>query len=591
MRQCELIRTLRTRRFVRLPLLVSLLLCAAPVSGPVAADESTSISTADLQRWLGYIASDELQGREVFTEGLGLAAAYIADHLARWNVTPAGDDGTYFQTVKILGVRSTSKASVVVEVNGTTRIFRDGEGIAFPKKMGGKQTIAGDRIQFVGYGLQVPAADMDDYSHVDPRSKVVVFLGQGPATLPAGSSRLVNARSRNAISKGAIATIGPSSTQTSSSRPARDVTAGAEVPQREGDGSARRTSPPTPDNGDFTTAERYDRPVPAALTATDEFFEFLFSGSDVKYADLKGMVARREPLPRLALKGVSITVNVDADYAVVRTRLTRNVVGTVRGSDAALGDTYVAFGAHYDHIGYVERGGGAAASAGAFAGSCPGQTRETPRAGDIINNGADDDGSGTVALMALARAYAEGTRPKRSLLFVWHSAEEAGLHGSRYYADFPIVPLERMSAQLNIDMIGRNRCDDPAQRDTVYLVGSDRISTELHNLNEEANSALARPLTLDYALNDPADPESIYTRSDHYSYASKGVPIIFYTTGLHRDYHYVTDEVSKIDFAKLTRITRLIYATGTRLANLDHVPVRDNKGPRRGRGSRGRIER
>ena len=140
-------------------------------------------------------------------------------------------------------------------------------------------------------------------------------------------------------------------------------------------------------------------------------------------------------------------------------------------------------------------------------------------------------------------------------------------------------------------MIGRNRCDDPAQSDTVYLVGSDRISTELHNLNEEANGALARPLTLNYALNDPADPESIYTRSDHYSYASKGVPIIFYTTGLHRDYHYVTDEVSKIDFAKLTRITQLIYATGTRLANLDHAPVRDNKGPRKGRGMGGPIER
>jgi hypothetical protein len=591
MRQCVLIRTLRTRRFFRLPLLVSLLLCAALVSGPVDADEPPSISTADMQRWLGYIASDELQGREVFTEGLGLAAAYIADHLARWNVTPGGDDGTYFQTVKILGVRSTSKASVLVEVNGTKRIFRDGEGIAFPKKMGGKQTIQSDRIQFVGYGLQVRSADLDDYSDVDPRGKVVVFLGQGPATLPAGSSRLVTARSRNAISKGAIATIGPSSTQTSSSRPARDVSAGADAAPREGDGSARRTSAPTPDNGDFTTAERYDRPVPAALTATDEFFEFLFSGSDVKYADLKEKVARREPLPRLALKGVSITVNVDADYAVVRTRLTRNVVGTVRGSDAALGDTYVAFGAHYDHIGYVERGGGAAAGAGAFAGSCPGQTRETPRAGDIINNGADDDGSGTVALMALARAYAEGPRPKRSLLFVWHSGEEAGLHGSRYYADFPIVPLERISAQLNIDMIGRNRCDDPAQGDTVYLVGSDRISTELHNLSEDANGALARPLTLDYALNDPADPESIYTRSDHYSYASKGVPIIFYTTGLHRDYHYVTDEVSKIDFAKLARITQLIYATGTRLANLDHAPVRDNKGPRRGRGAGGRIER
>ena len=165
--------------------------------------------------------------------------------------------------------------------------------------------------------------------------------------------------------------------------------------------------------------------------------------------------------------------------------------------------------------------------------------------------------------MALAKAFALGPKPKRSLLFVWHSGEEAGLYGSRYNADFPIVPLDKIAAQLNIDMIGRNRCDDPKEENTVYIVGSDRISTELHNMNEDANATLPTPMTLDYELNDPTDPESIYTRSDHYSYAAKGIPIIFFTTGLHKDYHYVTDEVSKIDFPKMAHITQLVYATGT----------------------------
>src|SRR5206468_287563 len=127
----------------------------------------------------------------------------------------------------------------------------------------------------------------------------------------------------------------------------------------------------------------------------------------------------------------------------------------------------------------------------------------------------------------------------------------------------------------------------PAEEDTVYLVGSDRISTELHNVNEDANASLPTPMKLNYEMNDPADPESIYTRSDHYSYASKGIPIIFYTTGLHRDYHYVTDEVSKIDFPKLAHVTELVYATSTMLANLDHMPARDNKGPRKGKGTAG----
>src|SRR4029078_7979017 len=141
----------------------------------------------------------------------------------------------------------------------------------------------------------------------------------------------------------------------------------------------------------------------------------------------------------------------------------------------------------------------------------------------------------TVARMALAKAFSLGPKPKRSLLFVWHSGEEAGLYGSRYNADFPIVPIEKTAAQLNIDLIGRNRCDDPNEENKVYIVGSDRISTELHNLNEDANTSLSQPMTLAYVFNAPTDPESLYMRSDHYSYAAKGIPIIFYTTGLHKD--------------------------------------------------------
>ena len=138
-------------------------------------------------------------------------------------------------------------------------------------------------------------------------------------------------------------------------------------------------------------------------------------------------------------------------------------------------------------------------------------------------------------------------------------------------------------------MVGRNQCDDPAKANTLFLVGSDRISSELHNLNEDANAAQPMPMTLDYDLNDVADTESLYTRSDHYSYAAKGIPIIFFTTGLHRDYHYVTDEVDKILFPKMQRIAQIVYTTATRVGNLDHLPVRDNQGPRVGKGQTGKI--
>ncbi len=545
-----------------------------------------SIQPAELQEWLSYVASDELQGRQIYSEGLGLAAAYIADHLKRWGVQPGGENGSYFQPVKVLGVRTTSNATVTVEVSGQTRTFKDGEGITFPRNMGAKQTVSGDQIQFVGYGLQVPSASMDDYANVDPKGKVIIYLGTSPKTLPQGSNRLVTARARNAVEKAAIAVIGPPG-----------------LGRRGGLAAAGALGAPGPTGGrgvlgqavnvDFTTVERYDTPVVPTLTAQDDFFEFLFSGSDMNYAQLKELATKQEPIAPFALKGVKLTINVDADYAVARTQLTRNVVAIVPGADARLKDSFVAFGAHYDHVGYSQTppGAGRGGFGGNAPGGCTGQTRDTPRAGDTINNGADDDGSGTVALMALAKAFAEGPKPKRSLLFVWHSGEESGLYGSRYNADFPVVPLDKIAAQLNIDMIGRNRCDDPKDDNTVYVVGSDRISTELHNLSEDANAGLSKPMTLDYELNDPADPESIYTRSDHYSYAAKGIPIIFYTTGLHKDYHAVTDEVSKIAFAKMAHITQLIYATAVKVANLDHTPARDNKGPRKGKGAAGKIEK
>jgi hypothetical protein len=566
-------------------LLLSLVIAAPRAQQATPAKGAASITESDLKEWLTYIASDELQGRATYSEGLGLAAGYISSHLRQWGVKPAGDKGTYLQVVKVLGVKTNSKASVTVDVNGQSRTFKDGEGITFPKEMGGKQTIAGDQIAFVGYGLQLPSADIDDYRGIDPKGKVVVYLGlQGPANLPPGSGRTLSSRARAARDKGAVATIGPAAVPAAGrGTPAVTPAPPPAPPAGRGRGQAQ------PDNGDFTTVQRYDAPVTPQLTVQDDFFEFLFSGSEIKYADLKARADKREPLPADVLKGVRMTINVDADYQVVRTRLTHNVVGIVEGSDPKLKDTYVAFGAHYDHVGYSEFPSIRTQGGTPNPGGCTGQVRPTPAAGDLINNGADDDGSGTVALMALAKAFATGPKTKRSVLFVWHAGEENGLLGSEYMADHPVVPLESIVSQLNIDMIGRNRCDDPAAANMVLVVGSDRISTELHNINEEANASLAKPLALDYQMNDPQDPESIYTRSDHYSYASKGIPIIFFFTGLHKDYHFVTDEISKIEFPKMTRIAQLVYTTGMKVANSDKAPARDNKGPRMGKGSSGKL--
>jgi Zn-dependent M28 family amino/carboxypeptidase len=158
-------------------------------------------------------------------------------------------------------------------------------------------------------------------------------------------------------------------------------------------------------------------------------------------------------------------------------------------------------------------------------------------------------------------------------------------------ADFPVVPLDKVQAQFNIDMIGRNRNDDPAMANSVFVIGADRISTDLHNLVVDTNATLAKPVTLDYEYNDPADTNSFYTRSDHYSYALKGIPIAFFFTGTHADYHRVSDHVDKILFPKLVAIAQLVYQAGFNVANSERTLERDNLGPRTVKGFQGKIKK
>jgi hypothetical protein len=524
-------------------------------TGARAAGGRDAFAERDLREWLTYLSSDRLAGRAVFTEGLGLAAGYIQERLRSWGLTPAGDAGGFTQAVQVRGVKVVRRSSVTVRVGGASRTFRDGDGIAFPRNAGGNQTLSIDRVEFSGYGLHAPAAKHLDFRDRSVEGAAVVYLGvRGPRAIDRDRyRRVLDGRSRYAVDAlGALATIGP---------PPEDT--------RGGPGPERNPNAP-----DFTTTRHLDLPVPPAVSGSDDFFEFLFSQAPVRYSELKRRAADQDDLPTFRLENVSMTFNVSVDYTVVRTRVTQNIVAIVEGSDPRLKSTYVALGAHYDHVGYAES-----------AAAPPG--RVTPgTADDRIWNGADDDGSGTVALMALARAYAQGPRPRRSMLFVWHAGEESGLYGSRYFTDYPTVPLEAIVAQLNVDMIGRNRGDLASQSNTVYLVGSDRISTELHQLSRDANQLLKPPLALDYELNDADDLELIYYRSDHFSYAAKGIPVIFFTTGLHPDYHANTDEVSKIEFSKMARIAELVYQTGRLLGNLDHAPVRDRKGARAGRGTR-----
>ncbi len=217
-----------------------------------------------------------------------------------------------------------------------------------------------------------------------------------------------------------------------------------------------------------------------------------------------------------------------------------NVLGYIEGTD--LKEQLIIITAHYDHLGKHD---------------------------SLIYNGADDDGSGTVAAMEIAEAFKiaknEGFGPRRSVLIMAVSGEEKGLLGSKYYTDNPIYPLKNTVANLNIDMIGR--LDD--WHDTanyVYLIGSDRLSTDLHNISEEVNKKYIG-LNLDYRFNEEDEPNRYYYRSDHYNFAKNNIPVIFYFNGVHEDYHKPTDTIEKIDFKKIEKITKLIFLTAWELAN------------------------
>ena len=596
---------------------------------PAKGVKYAQIDAAGMKEWLTYLSSDELQGRQVFTEGYGLAASYVAEHLKSWGLKPLGADGTFFENVTLKGYKVTRNSTVTVTAGGKTATFKNADHVTFPANGGGKQTLTFTGAEFVGYGQ--PA----DYTGRDVRGKLVVWMPNLAATA-AGAPAARNAGGGPAIStRGAKAAIGfapeaaPSAAEQALAQ-AQDALQKATDAVRQaqtqvggrGRGAAGRGAAPAPD---FTTVLNVALPLPAQFTGDDTFFEALFAGSSVKFADVKAKSQKGDHIDPFTLQA-SVTINIDNTYDIVSEQRTRNVAAMVEGTDPRLKDTYVLFGAHLDHLGYSQTGGGNQPSPTACrqrsetaqaAVRAAGKTVQNPGRGgraapnaapsgrgaapappsvpfeqrDMINNGADDDGSGSTALLAIAKAFATGPKPKRSVVLLWHTGEEAGLYGSRYNADFPVVPLDKVQAQLNIDMIGRDDCDniEGDYRNSVFVVGADRISTDLHNLIVETNQSIPNPLTLDYELNDPMDPESVYTRSDHYSYAAKGIPIAFFTDGLHPDYHRVSDTIDKIVFPKMARIAQLVYESGFSIADTDQVLVRDNKGPRTGFGSKAEV--
>jgi hypothetical protein len=283
----------------------------------------------------------------------------------------------------------------------------------------------------------------------------------------------------------------------------------------------------------------------------------------------------------------------------------RNVVAILPGSDPVLKGEYVAIGAHNDHIGFNHEPVDHDSLRAFNAVVRPGGEDDAPRQAnademmrvraildslrkihparqDSIYNGADDDGSGTVALLEIAESLINAAvKPRRSILFIWHAGEEEGLWGSEYFTDHPTVPRDSIVAELNIDMIGRGGPNDVKGGGPGYLqlIGSRRLSTELGDLVETVAKTEPTPFKFDYQFDANGHPQQYYCRSDHYEYARYGIPIVFFSTGGHRDYHEVTDEPQYIDYDQLARVATLVRDVAVRSANLDHRLIVDKKKP------------
>ena len=525
-----------------------------PVKRP-AKPFNPGITAEDLMSRLYVYADDSLGGRSSGTPGNDKATAIIAGWAKKVGLVPMGDSGTFFQTVPLLR-RSWDVTPPVVG----TKTFAYQKDFGVFAQWGTKPFDGADIV----YGGMLG----DTSAHItadQTRGKVVVF-GFTPEVVAKGlQAQFTFALGRPVFAAAAIVL------------PMLDV-----APAAVRSYFMRRDDVAAP-------AGAGGMMMPPVIVASNAMAEALVGG------------------PLSSQKWGTVTGRYTGRVALVETAASaRNVVARLEGSDPVLKHQYVAIGAHNDHNpvesmavdhdslraynGEVER---LKEALGEGKSPTPAQLAaikvnvdsirviRRPRP-DSIANGADDDGSGTVTVAEIAEAFAAAkVRPRRSLLFVWHTGEELGLLGSDYFTRHPSVPLDSVVAQLNLDMVGRGADGDLKGGGPGYLqlVGTRRLSTELGDLVESVNKRQKAPFTFDYTFDANGHPENIYCRSDHASYARFGIPVAFFTTGLHKDYHQVTDEPQYIDYPHMAAVGQLVYDVALGVANADHRMVVDKPKP------------
>ena len=476
-----------------------------------AAAFAMTITEEELREHLEVYASDEYEGRETGTPGQKLAVEYIKTAYENLDIPAAKSDGDYFQKVPL---ELTKLPNGTVSIDKTTYSIGT-DFITFSQSESSHQGLI-----FAGYGIE--ADGYSDYANLDVSGKVVMIKAGEPQN--EDGTYVISGTEESSVWSNMSEAIGKKA-EVANDKGAAGIFYYDPVnyPRFEGYYNYMRTN----DRGQMQVKSEDSNTV--MILMNTDFAKKVYPNIE------NGNVGEVLDIP--------ISFSLKSDNEIIDTE---NVVSFIKGREKP--EEYVVISSHLDHIGVNSDGN--------------------------INNGADDDGSGTVAMIEIAEAFAEaaknGQGPKRSVVFLHVTGEEKGLLGSQYYTDHePIFPLANTVANLNIDMIGRIDPKRQGGRNYVYLIGSDKLSQELHKLSEEVNAKYTN-IELDYKYNDENDPNRFYYRSDHYNFAKNNIPIIFYFNGTHDDYHRPSDTVDKINFDLLKNRTQLIFHTAWEVANRDN---------------------
>jgi len=471
---------------------------------------------------LEVLASDLFEGRETATKGEQLAALFISNELAKYGVKPFGDDGTYFQFFDLMVKTVEAETELtIISSNGASKVLKLGDDLYFSKEQVPSDKYKGNEsnLVFVGYGITAEDYNYNDYNGLEVKGKVVLLQSGAPTINETGFSAENekrfgdrNYKIENANHHGAAGVL--------------LIPGGKTLKYWE----YIKKKAKSPAVSLISDNQENKEAIPVAILS-EESVEYLLLDERNSYDDILEASENGK-----SLSGFDLTKKIKFNYKInTEIKQARNIIGIIEGKNDQLKNEYMVLTAHYDHDGIV---------------------------GGEIYNGADDNGSGTVAILEAGRRLSLLKDNKRSILIVFHAGEEKGLLGSKYLTKNSEFMSEIVSS-INVDMVGRE------DTESIYSIGSGKLSTELYELVERVNSETVK-FKLDYTFDEPNDPNRYYYRSDHYSYAKQNIPIVFFYDHMTEDYHKPTDDVDKINFEKLERISTLITELALRIANLDH---------------------